>query len=132
MADLTEPFAWRVPAEFNIAADTCVQQRPQDLALVEGWDGGRRATFGQLARASARLANALVGLGAERGDRVAVILPQGMEVALAHLASYRVGTVTLPLSMLFREEALLARLRDSGARIVFADPSMAGLVGDLR
>ena len=70
---------------------------------------------------SNRLANALAGLGAARGDRVAILLGQGLACGLAHLAAYKAGMIALPLFTLFGEEALEYRLADSGARVLVTD-----------
>ena len=51
----------------------------------------------------------------ERGDRVAIVLPQTIETVVAHLAIHKLGAVSLPLAILFGPEALEYRLRDSGA-----------------
>ena len=119
-----EPFTWYVPERFNIAGACVVDQPPGDLALVvdDGDGPARHYSFGDLDDLSARLATALTGLGLERGDRLGVMVPQGLEVALAHLAGYRLGLVVLPLSVQFGPDALAYRLADAGARalVVFA------------
>jgi acetyl-CoA synthetase len=47
-----------------------------------------------------------VGLGVQRADRVAIVLPQRMETAVAHIACYQMGAVAMPLSVLFGPDAL--------------------------
>ena len=54
--------------------------------------------------------------GVGRGDRVAVLLPQGAAVPVAHVAIYKLGAVALPLAALFGVDALSYRLRDAGAK----------------
>ena len=49
------------------------------------------------------------------GDRVAILLPQGFETVIAHVAIYKLGAIALPLALLFGAEALEYRLRDAGA-----------------
>ncbi|MEY8100019.1 AMP-binding protein, partial [Falsihalocynthiibacter sp. S25ZX9] len=80
-----------------------------------------RWTYDGLMRASNRLAGAFAVHGVTRGDRVAVLLPQGPAVLLAHFAAYKLGAVVLPLFTLFCEDALTYRLQDSGARVVVTD-----------
>ncbi|HZF76170.1 MAG TPA: acyl-CoA synthetase, partial [Acetobacteraceae bacterium] len=63
----------------------------------------------------------LEAAGVRRGDRVAVLLPQCPEAAVAHLAAYRMGAVAVPLFQLFGEDALAFRLRDSGAAAIVTD-----------
>src|SRR5437763_14336867 len=78
-----------------------------------------------------RLANVRGANGLTRGDRVAILLPQRHETAVAHVAAYKAGLVAVPLFTLFGEEALEFRLGNSGARAVITDkdqlPKLAGL-----
>jgi acetyl-CoA synthetase len=116
-------FQWRIPERYNIRRLVCERHPAQALALiVENADGAVRSwTYGDLARASARLANALDGLGVGRGDRVGVFLSQSAELVVAHVAIYGMGAVTLPLFTLFGEEAVEYRLQNAGARAVITD-----------
>ena len=77
-------------------------------------------TFGDLQRLSNQLANVLVSFGLQKGDRVAILLPQRVETGVAHLAAWKAGALSLPLSILFGVDALKYRLQDSGARFVIA------------
>jgi acetyl-CoA synthetase len=86
-------------------------------ALIWEGDGGdvRRWTFRELQAETNRLANALRGLGVERGDRVGVFLPMLPETVAAVLALGKLGAVFLPMFSGFGAEALASRLRDGGA-----------------
>jgi acetyl-CoA synthetase len=123
--DLVARFQWSVPAVFNIAAACCDRWADGSgrVALIhERADGGiERITFDTLRAISARFANVLKAQGIGRGDRVAVLLPQGPEAALAHLAIYRIGAIAVPLFQLFGPDALEFRLRDSGAAAILTD-----------
>ncbi|NBB84136.1 MAG: AMP-binding protein [Alphaproteobacteria bacterium] len=135
-ADLIARFRWDVPARFNIAVAAC--DRWADgrgrLALVDvGADGpAREVSFDRLRDLSNRLANALTGLGAARGDRVAILLGQGLACGVAHLAAYKAGMIALPLFTLFGEEALEYRLADSGARVLITDTANAAKIEPIR
>ena len=127
-------FAWRVPRTFNIGHACSDAQPPTALALVEpAPDGGeRRLTFGDVSQLSNRMANAFSGVfGIGAGARVAVILPQRWETAVAHLAIYKLGAIAVPMSVLFKEEALRHRLGDSGARLIVTDRERLDLVASL-
>ncbi len=80
-------------------------------------------TYGALQAAADRLTHALLRLGVQRGDRVAIVMPQRPETAISHIAILQMGAVAMPLSMLFGPEALAYRLRDSGARVAIVDES---------
>ena len=87
-------FRWNVPARLNIARQACdawAEAEPERLAIVEPLDGGeaREWTYAELKALSEANACALAARGVGRGDRVAVLLPQGAEAAAAHLAVLR-------------------------------------------
>jgi acetyl-CoA synthetase len=63
----------------------------------------------------------LEGLGVQRGDRVAVCLPQSLECAVAHLAIQRLGAVAVPLATMAGPDAVRHRIVDSGTRVGIAD-----------
>jgi acetyl-CoA synthetase len=121
--ELRSGFRWGLPERFNMGTACADEQAPSALALVEQLPDGtvREHTFGQLTDGSDRLANALVGLGVGPGDRVGVALPQRLETGLAHLAAWKLGAVSVPLSGLFGPGALRFRLGDADARVVLVD-----------
>jgi acetyl-CoA synthetase len=124
-AETARRFAWRVPDRYNIGVDACDRHAgdPGRAALIwEEEDGRVRVfSFDEVRRLSNRLANVLRAHGAARGDRLAVLLPQAPETAVAHVAGFKAGLVTVPLFALFGEEALEYRLADSGARALVTD-----------
>lgn len=63
----------------------------------------------------------LVAGGLKRGDRVAVFLPQSPETAIAHIAAFKAGMISVPLFTLFGDEALEFRLAASGAKAIVTD-----------
>ncbi len=79
-------------------------------------------TFHDLQWQAERIASALAARGVGRGDRVALVLPQRPETAIAHFAVLALGAVSVPLSFLFGPEALHFRLRASRAKLAFVDP----------
>jgi acetyl-CoA synthetase len=95
-------------------------------AVFAGEDGTRRAlTFAELSRDVTRLAEGLVRLGVEPGDRVAIYLPMCPEVAVASHACAHIGAVQVPLFSGFAAHAVAQRLQDSEARVVItADYSL--------
>lgn len=131
---LYDDFQWRLPERFNIGtavADDWARRETDRPAVIEYVSGTRprTLTYGDLARQSNALANALRARGVRRGDRVALLLPQGFEVVVAHVAIYKLGAIALPLALLFGVEALEYRLYSAGAKVVI---STAGGVDKLR
>ena len=120
---LRRDFQWNIPADFNIGrvvADDWAARVPDQVCLEHFSLDGRHLsmTYRALAAQSSRFAHALIGLGVQRGDRVALLLPQCFETVIAHVAIYKMGAIALPLALLFGEEALEYRLKDAGARVV--------------
>ncbi|MDH3760833.1 MAG: acyl-CoA synthetase [Gammaproteobacteria bacterium] len=120
-------FQWSIPEKLNIAHQVCERHQGQAQRVAvyyENADGGSaRYSFAELKKLSDQFANALRAAGIERGDRVAIVLPQTIETIVAHLAIHKLGAVSLPLAILFGPEALEYRLRDSGARAAIVHAS---------
>ena len=95
-------------------------------AVFAGEDGTRRElTYAELSRDVTRLAEGLVRLGVEPGDRVAIYLPMSPEAAVASHACAHIGAVQVPLFSGFAAPAVAQRLQDSGAKVVItADYSL--------
>jgi acetyl-CoA synthetase len=123
-----EGFEWNVPESYNAAHDLVGKHEDPKarVGLFQAYPDGRRETytFHDLDALSNRVANGLAGLGVERGDRVGVVVPQKPATVLTHLACWKLGAVSLPLSVLFGPDALEYRLRDSGAAAVVVDESV--------
>jgi acetyl-CoA synthetase len=110
---------WFVGGKLNIAWN-CVHRHPagRPAAIFRGEDGARRElTFGELSGAVTRLAERLVELGVEPGDRVAIYLPMSPEVAIASHACAHIGAVQVPIFSGFAAPAVAQRLQDSGAKV---------------
>src|SRR5262249_25520899 len=122
---LYRSFRWQIPARYNIGVDVCdrwAEIDPARTAISNLGDGAvEEVSSGALREASNRLANALAARGIGRGDRIALLLPQGPAVAVSHIAIYKLGAIALPLAMLFGVEAIAYRLEDSGARALITN-----------
>jgi acetyl-CoA synthetase len=124
-------FGWQVPKRFNMAQACCGRWAAQAATAqqqavrehVAGQGLGRSWTFDQLQQDANRLSRVLRAQGVQRGDRVAIVMPQRYETAVAYMAVLQMGAVAMPLSMLFGPEALSFRLNDSQARVAVCDES---------
>jgi acetyl-CoA synthetase len=117
---------WFVGGKLNVAWN-CVHKWAQgDLAHHEaavfcGEDGARAVqTWKRLSRAVTKLAEALVELGIEPGDRVGIFMPMSPAAAIASHACAHVGAVQVPIFSGFGAPAIAARLRDAEAKAVLA------------
>jgi acetyl-CoA synthetase len=134
--EVYDSFRWQVPARFNMAVACCGRYAQDRTRFALYWEdeGGATAayTFWDLQQHANRLSNALSGLGIKRGDRVAIILPQRVETAIAHIACYQMGAVAMPLSVLFGPEALEYRLQNSETVAVLVDPASLPNLAQIR
>jgi len=121
---MVSEFRWQIPERLNIATMCSDVHPPGDPALIMVDRNGdsTTATFGDLSEMSNRLANGLAGLGVGKGDRVGIVVPQSLETGIAHLGTYKLGAVALPLAALFGPDALAFRLGDSEAKVVITTP----------
>ena len=113
--DAAQRFRVALPARYNIAAD-CLRAPAGDVALIEA--DGERVTFGELDALSARVAGGLRALGVGPGDRVAVQLSQGLDMAACVLAVLRLGAILVPVSTVLGADGVAHRLADSEPRVV--------------
>lgn len=129
-------FRWDVPEHFNVFEVCCRRwaDDPTRIALIVEDDAGHciRHSYAELRDAAERLCGVLRELGVGRGDRVAVVLPQRFETAVAHMAIYRLGAVAMPLSILFGPDALEYRLQDSAASVAIVDAAAFAAIGAVR
>ena len=131
-------YGWQVPAHFNIAQACCGRwaQAPdaERRIAVRAHAPGAAATlsFAQLQREANAMSNLLASLGVRRGDRVAIVMPQRFETAIAYMAVFQMGAVAMPLSMLFGPEALEYRLQDSEAAVAICDETSIGNIVQVR
>ena len=138
-AALHRGLVWQVPPRINITQLCCTRWAadPAHAARVavawEHEDGSQGTlTYGQLQQQADALSHALQRLGVVRGDRVAIVMPQRPQTAVAHMAIYQMGAVAMPLSNLFGPEALVYRLQDSAAVLVLVDETGIGAVRAVR
>jgi acetyl-CoA synthetase len=134
---LIQEFRWHIPADYNIGVDVCdrwAAHAPDQAAILEVNARGDVApiTYGELRERSNRLGRALATRGVKRGDRVAVLLPQMHQTAVAHIAIYKMGAIAVPLAALFGVDALEYRLRDAGVKALVTNGIGATKVAGIR
>ena len=128
VVDLTEgkPWArWCVDGEMNIVhnmldkyAGTSVDERTAIKSEIE--DGTTRAlTYKELREEVNTMAVALRGLGLGKGDAMGVFMPMVPEIVIAMLAIIKIGGIFLPLFSGFGAAAIVSRLKDANAKVLF-------------
>jgi long-chain acyl-CoA synthetase len=96
-----------------------VERDPDGLAVAE--IGGDRVSYGELWERSARVAGGLRGEGVERGDRVALRLPNGLDWVLAFWGAQLAGAVVVPVNTRFKDAEAQYVIDDSGASFTFGE-----------
>src|SRR5262249_51984923 len=120
VAELTASGLWPNRL-FSDALDAAAARDPNALAIVEhngmtGW--ATRLSYAELQRHSVRLAAALAAHGVERGDVVAVQLPNWWHYAALYTACVRIGAVINPLMPIFRDRELEFMLGYAEAKVL--------------
>jgi acyl-CoA synthetase (AMP-forming)/AMP-acid ligase II len=96
--------AWTIPR-------LLARRREADPSLEALVEDDRRIRWADLDDASRALAARMIRAGLNKGDRVGLLMPNGIDWATAALAAMRVGAVLVPLSTLLRPPELLAQLQ---------------------
>src|SRR5205085_5359582 len=106
------------PASLIDMLRSSVERSGNDTAIVEV--GGPSLTYRELWDRSARVAGGLRAAGVQRGDRVAIRLPNGADWVLAFWGALMAGAVVVPVNMRFKEAEAGYVVEDSGSRFVFS------------
>ena len=136
-ATFQEEYRPEFPENFNFSfdvLDAVAAKDPDRLAIVHvGPDDIRREySFGWLAKASARLANALAAQGLERGDRVMLILYRRIEFWVSMMALHRLGAVAVPSPNLLTVKDIVYRVHKGDICAVICEDSVAHAVETAR
>ncbi|GAB2486319.1 AMP-binding protein [Nocardiopsis aegyptia] len=107
----------------SVAHLLCDRHHPDTVATTEIGPTltATTLTFGQLAERSHTLAAGLRDLGITPGDRIATLIPKGIDLTITALAVWRLGAVLVPLLPSFAPSAITQRLTNSHTRLVITD-----------
>jgi len=93
---------------------------------------GRSVSYRELDEAVNRFANALIGLGVGKGDRVALFMPNCPQMVIAYYGGLRAGAVVVPCSPLYVESELEHQLADAEASVIVCLSALFGRVQAVR
>ena len=124
-ADLTPNRANHAPLTPLIFLDHAADLYPQRLAVLHG---SLQRNWAQTRERCRRLASALVRRGLQRGDVVAVMLPNVPTMVEAHFGVPMAGLVLNTLNTRLDAEALAYMLLHGGAKAVLVDPELAAVM----
>lgn len=126
---------WQIPEYYNIGVDTCDKWADGSgrLALIDVKPHEtKQYSFDELKILSNQFANCLRAHGVKKGDRVGILLAQGVATAIVHLATYKLGAIAVPLFSLFGLDALTYRINNAGIRIVVTHDDGLRKLGEVR
>ena len=136
--DASARHAWSISEHYNIAEDCLAHPATATALWVEAETGVfREVQYGELSERVARLASALIGMGLAPGDRVAVCVARGLDMATIVLGVLRAGGIVVPLPKTVGADGLRYRLDDASPPFLFSDgpmeemPGLADLGGEL-
>lgn len=112
-------------ANVNAMLAGAVAARPGAEALI---CGDIRMTYADLDAEVALVAGGLAAHGIGRGDRVALLIGNGIEFVALTYAIARLGAILVPLSIRDQMPGIRHALTDSGARLLVAEAAFAGIV----
>ena len=113
---------WFLGGRINIAHN-CVDRWADSGRIACLWESENGATrtvsFEDLRNEANRVANGLISMGLQPGDRVALCLPMVPEILSILYGCFKAGLTVVPIFAGFGAGAIATRLEDSGARVVF-------------
>ena len=109
--------------------DYHAQHHADQEALVVG---ELRLTYAQLLDRAARMAGVLAGRGVRKGDRVALLLPNGNEFLETLFACARLGAIAVPINFRLSPAEVEFILGDCGAQVLVYHPQFTPLVAPIR
>ena len=103
--------------------------QPDKLALIFE---DNRLTYKEYNQNVNRLANAMLDMGIKKGDKIATLLPNCMELLEIYWAVAKVGAVVVPMSTLLLSKGLLSLLKDSDTVMVITNSGFVNTLNEIR
>jgi len=130
-------FSLPVPDDFNFAFDVVAKRaREADktalIAIDRSGETVTRHSYSDLDRASNRFANALMTLGAEKGDSAVVVLPRIPAWYHVILGCTKTGVVAMPGTNLLTAKDLEYRINRAGAKMAIVTDKHAAAIESIR
>ncbi|MFB0559190.1 MAG: AMP-binding protein [Dehalococcoidales bacterium] len=98
-------------------------------AIVQG---DRRLSYTELDEASNKVANTLIRMGINKGDRVAMLLPNSPEFAIIYFGIVKAGIIAVPLDIKYKVNELASLFDNCQPKVMVAEsPTLEKLAPDL-
>jgi acyl-CoA synthetase (AMP-forming)/AMP-acid ligase II len=114
-AHVTLPEIWATHARFS----------PDKTAAI---CGEKRLSWAEFDAGTARIANLLLAQGVSRGESVALVMANSLDMLLVMFGIVRAGACMVPVSALLTPPQIATMIADSGATLVFASPAYRELI----
>ncbi len=101
-----------------------VEKHSGRTAVVEG---DRRVTYGNLYSMVKSLSSFLLSQGTRRGDRVAVLLPNSIELIASFFSIAAIGAISVPLNTAYKEEEIRFYVSHTSAKLVLTEEKLKPL-----
>jgi len=101
-----------------------VKQYPERTAIV---DGGKTTHYENLEKRISALASKFYRMGTRRGDRVALLLPNGLDFVTGYFAIAKVGAIVVPMNDHYQQTELLYFLDECGVSLIMTSKDFAPL-----
>ena len=103
--------------------------RPNHLAVVFE---DQRLTWFEFNQNINRLANALLAMGIQKGDKIATLLPNCLELLEVYWAVAKIGAVVVPFSTMLLEKAMQSLLQDSDSVLLISNTSFTEKINSIK
>ena len=117
------------PINIGMLLTRNAQSRPDHLGIVFE---EKRLTFREFNRNVNQIANALRGLGIDKGDKIAIVLPNCLELLELYWGIGKLGAVAVPLSTLLMSSGLKSLVADSDAKLVVTNSQFTSIFEEIR
>lgn len=104
------------------------QRTPQAIALTSGTS---HLSYAELSTSVSQFAAGLLGLGLDRGERVAIYLEKRFETVVASFGAPAAGAVFVPVNPLLKPEQVAFILRDCNVRVLVTSPERLALMEEV-
>ncbi len=110
--------------------EECLKPGCIDRPYLKGVD--RDYSFGQLHERVCQAGHLLKSLGVQPGDRVMFSLRDGIEFPALFLGAMKIGAVALPINTFLQPADYAYYIKDSGARVLVVDQTLAESIDRIR
>ena len=129
----TQPFS-TMPESLLLSEliTVAASRTPDAVALVAGTGAAAQAlSYADLQASMQAFASGLIGLGLQRGERVAIYLDKRIETVVASFGAPAAGAVFVPINPLLKPEQVGYVLRDCDVRVLVTSPERARLLAEV-